>query len=139
MAADAVAVIRTLGLERVDLFGLSMGGMVAQSILGHAPNLVDRMILAGSGPEGGPSLTTMTGVTIRATARAIATGTDPKRLLFFTRSPLGRSAATSYLRLLKERTAERDAAVTPAVFRALLGAVEHWGHQTASPTSFAGS
>ena len=32
MAKDAVAFIRALGLEQVDLFGFSMGGMIAQMI-----------------------------------------------------------------------------------------------------------
>lgn len=57
MAADAIAAVRALGLSRVDLFGLSMGGMVAQEIVRQAPDLVDNVVLAGAGPQGGPGLT----------------------------------------------------------------------------------
>jgi pimeloyl-ACP methyl ester carboxylesterase len=32
MARDAVTFIRALGLDQVELFGLSMGGMIAQMI-----------------------------------------------------------------------------------------------------------
>ena len=37
MAADVVAVVEALGHERVDLFGQSMGGMVAQAVAVRAP------------------------------------------------------------------------------------------------------
>ena len=53
MAHDAVAFIRALGLERVDLLGFSMGGMIAQLIAAEEPQLVRRVILAGTGPAGG--------------------------------------------------------------------------------------
>ena len=40
MGADAVALIRALGFERVDLFGFSMGGMIAQVIAETDPEPV---------------------------------------------------------------------------------------------------
>src|SRR5436190_16700545 len=43
MARDAVAFIRALGLDRVDLFGFSMGGMIAQVIVQREPRLVRKM------------------------------------------------------------------------------------------------
>jgi pimeloyl-ACP methyl ester carboxylesterase len=136
MADDAVAAIRALGLQRVDLFGLSMGGMVAQAILRSNPELVDRVVLASTGPEGGPGLTRMTGVMIRGIARGIATLTNPTTLLFFTRSPLGRRAAKAYQARMRLRHEDRDAAVTPSVFRAQLRAVSAWGRQQRPGTPF---
>ena len=50
MAADAVAFIRALGHEQVDLLGFSLGGGVAQVITLEHPELVRRVILAGTGP-----------------------------------------------------------------------------------------
>lgn len=41
MAQDVIAVIHALGLDRVDVLGLSMGGMVAQEILRQAPEMVE--------------------------------------------------------------------------------------------------
>ena len=52
MGRDAIAFIRALGLEKVDLFGFSLGGGVAQMVALQAPDLVRRMILAGTGPQG---------------------------------------------------------------------------------------
>ena len=42
-----------MGLEQVDLFGFSMGGMIAQEIVLMEPQLVRKMIIAGTGPAGG--------------------------------------------------------------------------------------
>jgi pimeloyl-ACP methyl ester carboxylesterase len=50
MAADAVAFIRVLGYDQVDLLGFSLGGGVAQVITLEHPELVRRVILAGTGP-----------------------------------------------------------------------------------------
>ena len=129
MAADTIATVRALGHLRVDLFGQSMGGMVAQAVVAQAPDLVDRLILASSGPAGGQGLSRMTRVMVGSTLRAVATGTDPKAILFFTRSPGGREAARAYLSRLKERVAGRDAPVTAGVFRAQLAAVHRWAAQ----------
>ena len=139
MAADAIAAIRALGLSRVDLLGLSMGGMVAQEILRQSPGLVERVVLAGTGPQGGPGLTAMTGVTVRTILRGAATLTDPTTLLFFTRTTTGKRAATEYRARLRLRRTGRDAPVTPGVLRGQLRAVNRWGHDDpAPPSSFPG-
>ncbi len=135
MAADAIAAIRALGLSRVDLFGLSMGGMVAQAVLEQAPELVDRVVLAGTGPQGGPGLTRMTGVFVRGVVRGLVTFTPPTSVLFFTRTRNGRQAAEAYQARLKRRRTGRDRPVSPAVLRAQLRAVNRWGHQQSSGTS----
>ncbi|MFT3832429.1 MAG: alpha/beta fold hydrolase [Micropruina sp.] len=138
MAADAIAALGALGLSRVDLFGLSMGGMVAQEILRQAPGLAERVILAGTGPQGGPGLTAMTGVTLRTVLRAGVTFADPTTLLFFTLTPTGRRAATTYRARLTRRSTGRDKPVAPGVFRAQLEAVSRWGHQQQASSMFAG-
>jgi pimeloyl-ACP methyl ester carboxylesterase len=57
MANDAVAFIRALGLDQIDLLGFSMGGFVAQVIAEQHPDLVRKVILAGTGPAGGEGTT----------------------------------------------------------------------------------
>ena len=52
MGADAIAFIRALGHKKVDLFGFSVGGAVAQMVALQAPDLVRRIVLAGTGPRG---------------------------------------------------------------------------------------
>ncbi|NKG20182.1 alpha/beta fold hydrolase [Paeniglutamicibacter terrestris] len=134
MAQDAIAAIRALGLTRVDLFGLSMGGMVAQEVLRLAPDLVDRVILAGTGPQGGPGLTRMTGTLVRGILRGAASLTNPTTLLFFTRSDNAKHAARAYQARLKLRRTGRDKPVRPGVLVAQLRAVKRWGQQPNPPS-----
>src|SRR3984893_7529701 len=56
MGANAIAFIKALGLKQVDLFGFSIGGMVAQEITLQAPDLVRRLIVDGAGPRGGQGM-----------------------------------------------------------------------------------
>ena len=53
-AAIAQAFIRTMGLKQVDVFGWSMGGAIAQRLTLDRPDLVCKVVVAGSGPGGVP-------------------------------------------------------------------------------------
>src|SRR5215212_6138725 len=129
MAKDAVTFIRALGLDQVDLFGFSMGGMIAQVIAQQEPQLVRRMILAGTGPAGGKGIEKVTRISYQDTARGLLTRRDPKEFLFFTRTPNGRGAANEFLARLEERTNDRDKAISVRSFRAQLKAIHRWGQQ----------
>lgn len=50
MAEDAITFIKAMCFEQVDLFGFSMGGMIAQEIAQIEPQLVRKMIIAGRDP-----------------------------------------------------------------------------------------
>jgi pimeloyl-ACP methyl ester carboxylesterase len=78
MARDAVTFIRALGLDQVDLFGFSLGGMIAQVIAQQQPQLVRKMIIAGTGPAGGEGINKVTRITYLDTARGLLTRQDPK-------------------------------------------------------------
>jgi len=56
MAEDAIAFIRALGFEEVDLLGFSLGGFVAQDIVLKEPDLIRKVILTGTGPAGGEGI-----------------------------------------------------------------------------------
>jgi pimeloyl-ACP methyl ester carboxylesterase len=53
MGRNAVAFIKALGLQQVDVLGFSIGGFVAQEITLAEPKLVRRLILLGTGPRSG--------------------------------------------------------------------------------------
>jgi pimeloyl-ACP methyl ester carboxylesterase len=130
MASDAVTFIRALGLDEVDLFGFSMGGMIAQVIAQQEPRLVRKMILAGTGPAGGDGIDKVTRISYLDTARGLLTRRDPKEFLFFTRTANGRGAAKEFLARLEERANDRDKAISIGSFRAQLKAIHRWGQQT---------
>ncbi len=81
MARDAVTFIRALAVDQVDLFGFSLGGMIAQVIAQEQPQLVRKMIIAGTGPAGGEGIDKVTRITYLDTARGLLTRQDPKQFL----------------------------------------------------------
>jgi pimeloyl-ACP methyl ester carboxylesterase len=129
MARDAVTFVQALGLSEVDLFGFSMGGMVAQVIAAEHPALVRKVILAGTGPAGGEGIDKVTRISYLDTARGLLTGQDPKQFLFFTRTENGKRAGKEFLARLKERSENRDKAISVSSFRAQLKAIHRWGAQ----------
>ncbi len=82
MAADALALIGHLDLVEVDVFGMSMGGMIAQELVLRAPARVRRLVLgcthAGVAHASPPS---------EAAARAFALSTEDWALRMCTLAP----------------------------------------------------
>lgn len=129
MARDVIALIHTLGFEKVDLLGFSLGGFVAQDIVLKAPELVRRLILTGTGPAGGEGIDQVGAVSWPLMAKGLLTLRDPKTYLFFTSTVRGRQAAAAFLDRLKERKADRDRGPTPSAFLRQLKAIKAWGRQ----------
>jgi 3-oxoadipate enol-lactonase len=87
LAADAAQVLDEAGVERANVLGTSLGGMVAQELALTAPERVDRLVLACTTP-GGPEAFPMPERTVQlmtggATLRqfvenALAPGPDPE-------------------------------------------------------------
>ena len=129
MGADAIAFIRALGYEQVDLLGFSLGGGVAQVITLEHPELVRRLILAGTGPAGGGGIEKINRIAASAYTKAALTLRDPRHYLFFNRNPVGKRAATDYMARLKERTSDRDKRISLQARRAQLKAIRAAGLQ----------
>jgi pimeloyl-ACP methyl ester carboxylesterase len=135
MATDAIAFIKALGHDQVDLLGFSMGGFVAQVIAQREPQLVRKLILTGTGPAGGVGIDKVTAITILDILRGALTRRDAKYYLFFTGTANGKSEARKFLQRLKERTEDRDTAISPGSFRAHLKAISAWADQEPSDLS----
>lgn len=129
MASDAVAFIRALGYDQVDLLGFSLGGGVAQVIALEWPELVRRVILAGTGPAGGGGIEKINRIAATAYTKAALTLRDPRHYLFFNRNAEGKRAATDYMARLKERTEDRDKHISMQARRAQLKAIRAAGLQ----------
>ena len=135
MAADAISFIQAKGFQKVDLLGFSLGGMVAQEVVLKQPQLVRKMVLAGTGPAGGEGISTVAGVTFYDMARGFFTGQDAKQFLFFTRTPTGIEAGKAFLARLKERTENRDTEISVSAFMAQLEALRVWGKKAPADLS----
>lgn len=135
MADDAIAFVKALGFRQVDLFGFSMGGMIAQEMVLKEPELVRRMILAGTGPAGGDGISAVVGVANYDLLRGLLTGQDPKQYLFFTRTPNGMQAGKAFLARLQERSQDRDPEIALGAYVAQLQALSAWGRKSPADLS----
>jgi pimeloyl-ACP methyl ester carboxylesterase len=129
MAKDVIAFIHALGYDKVDLLGFSLGGFVSQEILLAEPQLVRKVILAGTGPRGGKGISDVVGLTYKDLLKGYLTFRDPKFYLFFAQSKNGKDAARQFLSRLKERKENRDTKTKIKAFSTQLKAIDSWGHQ----------
>ncbi len=132
MAEDAIAFIEALGFPQVDLFGFSLGGFVAQVIMQTRPELVRKIVLAGTGPAGGVGISDVGSILQNALQKAGAEHKHPKHFLFFSASPQSQAAADAFLHRLAERQADRDIAVSDQTIQAQLTAITKWGQAPSS-------
>jgi len=129
MARDAIATIRALGFDQIDLMGFSLGGFVAQDVTLKAPGLVRKLILTGTGPAGGEGIARVGAVSWPLIIKGLMTFGDPKTYLFFTSTANGRRSAKDFLARLKERSSNRDKGPSPRAFLRQLAAIQAWGRQ----------
>jgi pimeloyl-ACP methyl ester carboxylesterase len=129
MGANAVAFTRALGLNKVDVLGFSIGGMVAQEITLQARDLVRKLILVGTGPRGGQGMESLTQVAQRIFGAAY----DPPEHLWlavlFSPSEAGQAAGREFLKRKHLRQEGRDPEVNDSVSPAQIEAMDKWGVQ----------
>lgn len=135
MAKDAIAFIHALGYKQVDIVAFSMGGFITQELLLVEPDLVRKIVLAGTGPRGGKGVSDVVGLTYKDIFKGIITFRDPKFYLFFTQNKIGKVAARDFLKRLKERTENRDKKVKLSVLKKQLKAIKDWGNATPADLS----
>ncbi len=105
MATDAIAFIQALGLNKVHLFGFSMGGFVAQAVAFENPDLIEKLILTGTGTSGlGDHMNGLVPQLQDSFARAAKENKHPKHFLFFTETAESQSAGDGFLGRLNTRT-----------------------------------
>jgi pimeloyl-ACP methyl ester carboxylesterase len=130
MATDALAFVDALGLKQIDLFGFSIGGMVAQQMVLDKPELVKHLILAGTGPEGGEGID-IGGVPPSSVVLADASLShfDRQQRLFFAPTETSQAAGRAFFERKHWRKDDRDPEATPAVAKAQTIAIKSWGEQ----------
>jgi pimeloyl-ACP methyl ester carboxylesterase len=127
MARDAIAFIRALGFTQVDLVGFSLGGFIAQAIAHDRPDLVRRMILAGTGPAGNNPKSNPTALLQDAFQKAAAQNKHPKHFLFFSQTRTSQQAADAFLQRLQARKNDRDPPASNETAQAQTVAIVQWG------------
>ncbi|MCJ1715834.1 alpha/beta fold hydrolase [Curtobacterium sp. VKM Ac-2922] len=134
-ADDAYRFVRALGHDVIDVFSLSMGGMIAQDLVLAHPGLVRRLVLAATGPRGGKDMDEVLRITYTDVLRGALTRSDPKEFLFFVRDAVGKRAGTEFIARLQERTVDRDAPIRLRALHTQLRAVQRFGRAAPSDLS----
>jgi pimeloyl-ACP methyl ester carboxylesterase/ketosteroid isomerase-like protein len=136
MGANAVAFIRALGVNKVDVLGFSIGGMVAQEITLQAPDLVRKLILVGTGPRGGQGMESLTLVAQRIFGAAYDPPEHVWLAVLFSPSEAGQAAGVEFLKRKHLRQEGRDPEVNDKVSPAQIEAMDKWGVQQAGPYDY---
>src|SRR5580765_2661118 len=127
MAHDAIAFIEALNLQRVDLLGFSIGSFVAQEIALIRPDLLRRVVLASSAPQGAAGMHGWAADVIGAVGTP---ETSPQEYLdvFFAATDTSREAGQQAAgRIFGGRTTDRDESTTWQTRQAQYDAVCAWG------------
>jgi pimeloyl-ACP methyl ester carboxylesterase len=122
MTEPCVAFCRALGLEQIRVMCFSLGGMIAQHLALEHPELVERLILLGTGPRGGEDMT--------FTELSPEEQADPVAFLlaaFFSPSEASQAAGHDYLKRLESRKNDLDLPVSRDSAVAQLAAIREWG------------
>ena len=128
MAEQTIAIISDLGYNRINLLGLSMGGMIAQEIVRMDSDLVNCLILAGTGPRGGFEMDKVTGKTFKYMFKAALERIDPKRNIFYNHDEQGKVEALKVLDRMGARTEQfKDKDMKISGFLTQLKAIKAWG------------
>jgi len=124
-ARQMIAFVEALDLAEIDLIGFSIGGFVAQEIALIRPALIRRLILAATGPKGGPRMHGW-----RDDVAAAARGeSKPENLLYimFAHTETSQAKGREFLGRFMERAKDRDAPTTVGLRDAQYDAIVEWG------------
>ena len=126
MAHDAIAFLEAMEFQRVDLLGFSIGSFVAQEIALIRPDLLRRLVLASSAPQGAVGMHGWAPEVIDAVG---APEPNPQGYLevFFASTTTSREAGQQTAGRIFGQTADRDEATTWQTRQAQYDAVCAWG------------
>ena len=126
MARDAIAFLVAMEFNQVDLLGFSIGSFVAQQIALVRPDIIRRLVLASSAPQGAAGMNGWAPEVIGAVGTREG---SPQGYLsvFFAPSASSKQAGQEALRRMFARTEDRDPATTWATREAQYDAVCKWG------------
>lgn len=108
LASGLIEFVDALGLDQIDLLGWSLGGIVVQAVTLQRPELVRRLIVAGSSPGGGVPGMPQPDPKIWQVATKPVNDDDDFLYLFFPESGRARELGLQSLRRLDARTNSAD-------------------------------
>jgi pimeloyl-ACP methyl ester carboxylesterase len=126
MADHAMKFLDAIQLTRVDVLGFSLGGMVAQVIALKRPMLLRRIILAGTGPEGGVGVAMDRPELLKIFVDQKMPPSEKLIQLFFETTETSQSAGRRFVERLARRTKDIDTPTNAEAAGAQLAAMAAW-------------
>lgn len=126
MADDAAGFIKALNLGKVNLLGFSIGGFIAQLLTVRHPELVGKLILAGTAPKGGRLISDIL-KHVELAQKEVPE--NPRKALFFPHTPKGREAADEYETRLARRVDDRVPFLTMDAIASQAKAIIRYGNE----------
>src|SRR5882757_6317819 len=124
MAKTAIKIISALGIKNCDILGYSLGGFIAQTIAAIKPDLLRKIILVGTAPQGTKALHSFPQLVEKAFQQQ---GIEVYLYIFATKTEKSRKLVTAtYLRLM-ERKNDRDKETGMSSVEAQVKALTRWG------------
>ncbi len=111
---------------RIDLLGFSFGGFVAHQLALDRPDLVERVVLAGTAPQGGEGVGTRSPEVAKRETASPPTAEDLLRLLF-AQTETSQGAGRAFIARTDGRQEHRDAPVASKTIKAQASALKAWG------------
>jgi len=131
MATHTFAFLDALGLDRCEVLGFSLGGMIAQQMVLDRPSIFRRIILVGTAPRGGEDIMHL------EKPRLAQYLTDPTlqgyavlQKIFFTLTAASQRAGEAFIGRLQLRTEDRDRPSGAEVAIAQTAAFREWEQTT---------
>jgi pimeloyl-ACP methyl ester carboxylesterase len=135
MADHAMKFVDALGFTQVDVLGFSLGGMVAQVIALKRTALLRRIILTGTGPEGGVGVAMDRPELLNIFVDQQMPPGEKLLKLFFETTETSQSAGRQFVQRLARRTEDKDTPTTPEAAGAQLAAMAAWEKSAGEPYS----
>ena len=124
MTRDAIKIIAALGIGYCDLLGYSLGGFIAQSMAVTKPELLHKLILVGTAPQGAVALHSFP----ELVGKAFSLDQKERFLyIFASKSQKSKSKLTGALARLMERKNDRDKETGTLAIQAQIKALTRWG------------
>lgn len=124
MAKDATGFIKALGYKKINILGFSMGGFIAQEIALSNPELINKLILAGTGPKGGEGIADIGNA---LTATQDMSPDEQKLYFFYSKTAYSRDLGKASLARIHQRVVNRDPDATMPAIMSQLKSIVAWG------------
>ena len=133
MADHALKFLEAIGLAQVDVLGFSLGGMVVQVMALKRPALLRRIILTGTGPEGGVGVAMDRPELLKIFVDQNMPMSEKLLKLFFETTETSQSAGYRFVERLARRTRDKDTPATAEAAGAQLAAMAKWAKSGGKP------